>query len=82
MRKENNAKIINVMSGLKQITMTVAGIFMAMTFLAHASECESIPAAVLIHDWVGELPKQAELQIYKGDSKFFDKKNQLSKKQV
>ncbi|WP_164521404.1 hypothetical protein [Iodobacter ciconiae] len=47
---------------------------MSMTFAAHASECESMPAAILIDHWIGELPKQAELQIYKGDSKFIDKK--------
>ncbi|AZN35340.1 hypothetical protein [Iodobacter ciconiae] len=46
---------------------------MLMTFSANASECESIPTLILIHEWIGELPKQAELKIYKGDSKFFDK---------
>ena len=58
------------MATLKHTTKIVAGIFMAISFAVHASECESIPAAISILGWIGELPKQAELQIYKGDSKF------------
>ncbi|STQ89900.1 hypothetical protein [Iodobacter fluviatilis] len=65
------------MAILKHTTKIVAGFFIVLSFAAYASECESIPAAVLIHDWVGELPKQAELQIYKGDSKFIDKKKSV-----
>ncbi|AZN35342.1 hypothetical protein [Iodobacter ciconiae] len=50
---------------------------MFMSFSTYASECESIPAFVMIYGWIGELPKKAELKIYKDDGKFIDKKNSL-----